>query len=183
MSLCPFEQFHNIVSTSKFKFPYIKLQIPLPPPKLRTVSSMNRQFYLHIFKISYNYICVGSFILDLDPTPFSFVKGLFLFSFIKALFIVFLLLLLVVDINCDICARLFSAADRCFPRARLQTHAGTAITRPIENLCSCWSQRYSAPNTMLATEIHEDSLKKKTAFSACDVSHRSFPCPAGKRRR
>jgi len=39
------------------------------------------------------------------------------------------------------------------------------------------------PNTMLAKEIHEDSLKKKTAFSACDVFQRSFPCPAGKRRR
>src|SRR5690625_963315 len=39
------------------------------------------------------------------------------------------------------------------------------------------------PNAMLAKEIHEDSLKKKPAFSACDVSHRSFPCPAGKRRR
>jgi len=38
-------------------------------------------------------------------------------------------------------------------------------------------------NTMLAKEIHEDSLKKKTAFSACDIFHRSFPCPAGKRRR
>src|SRR5699024_1113429 len=39
------------------------------------------------------------------------------------------------------------------------------------------------PNAMLAKEIHEDSLKKKPAFSACDVPHRSFPCPAGKRRR
>src|SRR5690625_2796413 len=27
---------------------------------------------------------------------------------------------LVVDINCEISARLFSAVDRCFPRARLQ---------------------------------------------------------------
>src|SRR5690625_3208022 len=34
-------------------------------------------------------------------------------------------------------------------------------------------------STTLAKEIHEDSLKKKTAFSACDVSQRSFPCPAG----
>jgi len=25
------------------------------------------------------------------------------------------------SINCDICAGLFSAADRCFPRARLQS--------------------------------------------------------------
>src|SRR5690625_1228958 len=39
------------------------------------------------------------------------------------------------------------------------------------------------PDTMLAERIHEDYLKKKTAFSACDVFQRSFPCPAGKRRR
>src|SRR5699024_10818006 len=30
-----------------------------------------------------------------------------------------------------------------------------------------------------AEEIHGDSLKKKNAFSACDVSQRSFPCPGG----
>src|SRR5699024_12666746 len=57
------------------------------------------------------------------------------------------------------------------------------------------SQRSSAPNnhrnseselystvanrTMLAMEIHVDSLKKKTAFSACDVFQRSFHCPVG----
>src|SRR5699024_5286858 len=34
-------------------------------------------------------------------------------------------------------------------------------------------------NAIPATRIHEDSLKKKTAFSACDVSQRSFPCLAG----
>jgi len=34
-------------------------------------------------------------------------------------------------------------------------------------------------STEPAKEIHEDSLKKKTAFSACDVFQRSFPCPAG----
>src|SRR5690625_7218129 len=34
-------------------------------------------------------------------------------------------------------------------------------------------------STKPAMEIHEDSLKKKTAFSACDVFQRSFPCPAG----
>src|SRR5699024_8339088 len=39
------------------------------------------------------------------------------------------------------------------------------------------------PSTMLTKEIDEYSLKKKTTFSACDVSQRSFPCPAGKRRR
>src|SRR5690625_4703401 len=60
---------------------------------------------------------------------------------------------------------------------------GLRTARPIENLCSRRGQRSSAPNTMLAKEIHEDSLKKKTAFSACDVFQRSFPCPAGKRRR
>src|SRR5699024_6566985 len=31
----------------------------------------------------------------------------------------------------------------------------------------------------LAEEKHEDSLKKKPAFSTCDVSQRSFPCPVG----
>src|SRR5699024_8708966 len=86
------------------------------------------------------------------------------------------------SINFDVCAELFSAADRCFPRARqrpylallplrllvtlwsilprhkgtkrfiqvvpslrgLQTRAGTAITRPTENLCSRRSQRSHA---------------------------------------
>ena len=32
-----------------------------------------------------------------------------------------------------------------------------------------------------AEEIHGDSLKKKNAFSACDVSQRSFPCPGGEK--
>src|SRR5699024_5231721 len=48
------------------------------------------------------------------------------------------------------------------------------IVKAIYKYCS---------NTMLAKEIHVDSLKKKTAFSACDVFQRSFPCPAGKQRR
>src|SRR5699024_9328349 len=34
-------------------------------------------------------------------------------------------------------------------------------------------------NAIPAARIHEDSLKKKGTFSACDVSQRSFPCPAG----
>src|SRR5699024_7978731 len=34
-------------------------------------------------------------------------------------------------------------------------------------------------NAKPAEEIHGDSLKKKNAFSACDVSQRSFPCPGG----
>ena len=55
------------------------------------------------------------------------------------------------------------------------------------------SQRSSAPNNhridysnnkaqitaQSAKEKHGDSLKKKPAFSACDVSQRSFPCPVG----
>src|SRR5699024_8947599 len=48
------------------------------------------------------------------------------------------------------------------------------IVKAIYKYCS---------NTMLAKEIHVASLKKKTAFSACDVFQRSFPCPAGKQRR
>jgi len=34
-------------------------------------------------------------------------------------------------------------------------------------------------STKSAKEINEDSLKKKTAFSSCDVFQRSIPCPAG----
>src|SRR5690625_1082690 len=34
-------------------------------------------------------------------------------------------------------------------------------------------------STKPAREIHEDSLKKTIAFSACDVFQGSFPCPAG----
>src|SRR5699024_4352451 len=79
-----------------------------------------------------------------------------------------------VDVNCEVCVGLFSAADRCFPRARLQplcpgkgyvdvvrkerfwstflrivlrglqTRAGTAITRPTENLCSRRTRKASA---------------------------------------
>src|SRR5699024_8310497 len=36
------------------------------------------------------------------------------------------------------------------------------------------------PNTMLAKEIHEDSLKKKTAFSACDVFSKKLSLSCGK---
>src|SRR5699024_2827903 len=91
------------------------------------------------------------------------------------------------------------APGGCFPRARPQP--------PRENHSagssdSCYSRRSHHPpltrtsvvvqrNFLItkklmiskpipAKEIHEDSLKKKTAFSACDVSQRSFPCPAGK---
>src|SRR5699024_1531716 len=84
--------------------------------------------------------------------------------------------------------------------------AGTALTHPTKKPC-CFSRRSRLPSapinhykvnskcwirfnqqkiimmslqsTKPAKEIHGDSLKKKTAFSACDVSQRSFPCPAG----
>src|SRR5699024_9774214 len=115
----------------------------------------------------------------------------------------------------------FSAADRCFPRARLQPRAnrmlvmkalrqdvailafhpmtfcsgvfrhvlfpqmfsvGRVIAMVFDGTSSAQSQtqestvlRFKQPTK----EIHEDSLKKKTAFSACDVYQRSFPCPAG----
>src|SRR5699024_11486555 len=100
------------------------------------------------------------------------------------------------SINCEVSA-LFSAADRCFPRARLQPPRETHSVGSSDTCCSRRSQRSSATNNhhnckddlystvakYLAKEIYEDSLKKKTAFSACDVFQRSFPCPAGKRRR
>src|SRR5690625_1844650 len=107
-------------------------------------------------------------------------------------------LIIVVNINCKVHAGLFSAADRCFPRARLQPPRGTHSAGSSDTCCSRRSQRSSASNNyhnsesdllvllqnpMLAKEIHEDSLKKKITFSACDVSLRSFPCPTGKRRR
>jgi len=34
-------------------------------------------------------------------------------------------------------------------------------------------------NAIPAARIHGDSLKKKSVFSACDVSQRILPCPAG----
>src|SRR5699024_9138162 len=57
-----------------------------------------------------------------------------------------LLLILVVDMNCDIRAGLFSAADRCFPRARLQPPRETHSAGSSDTCCSRRSQRSSAPN-------------------------------------
>src|SRR5690625_915872 len=87
-----------------------------------------------------------------------------------------LLLILVVDINCHVCAGLFSAADRCFPRARLQSPRETHSAGSSDTCYSRRSQRSSAPNnhrnseselystvanrTMLAMEIHVDSSGK-----------------------
>src|SRR5690625_1762120 len=57
-----------------------------------------------------------------------------------------LLLILVVDINCHVCAGMFSAADRCFPRARLQPPQETHSAGSSDTCCSRRSQRSSAPN-------------------------------------
>src|SRR5699024_11482894 len=69
----------------------------------------------------------------------------------------------------------------------LQTRAVPAGVNgpPLQTIIVIVKSYYTVllPNTILAKEIHEDSLKKKTAFSPCDVSHRSFSCPVGKRRR
>src|SRR5690625_6752468 len=70
---------------------------------------------------------------------------------------------------------LFSAADRCFPRARLQPPREAHSAGSSDTCYSRRSQRSSAPNTivivkarytellpntMLAKEIHEDSCGK-----------------------
>ncbi|WP_107505451.1 helix-turn-helix domain-containing protein [Virgibacillus profundi] len=49
-------------------------------------------------------------------------------------------------INCDVCAWLFSAADRCFPRARLQSPRESHSAGPSDTCYSRRSQRSSAPN-------------------------------------
>src|SRR5690625_2419589 len=50
------------------------------------------------------------------------------------------------SITCDVCAGLFSAADRCFPRARLQPPRETHSAGSSDTCCSRRSQRSSAPN-------------------------------------
>src|SRR5699024_1880536 len=57
-----------------------------------------------------------------------------------------LLLILLVDINCDVCAGVFSAADRCFPRARLQPPRELHSAGSSDTCSSRRSQRSSAPN-------------------------------------
>src|SRR5699024_7775049 len=58
----------------------------------------------------------------------------------------FLLFILVVELNSDVCARLFSAADRCFPRARLQPPRANHSAGSSDTCCSRRSQRSFAPN-------------------------------------
>src|SRR5690625_283234 len=81
------------------------------------------------------------------------------------------------------------SSDTCYSRKCFRWDEQCAVLGvngpPLQTTIVIAKARYTEllPNTMLAKEIHEDSLKKKTAFSACDVFQRSFPCPAGKRRR
>src|SRR5699024_1389281 len=49
-------------------------------------------------------------------------------------------------INCVVCAGLFSAADRCFPRARLQPPRENHSAGSSDTCYSRGSQRSSAPN-------------------------------------
>src|SRR5699024_12853869 len=57
-----------------------------------------------------------------------------------------MLLILVVDKDCDVRAGLFTTADRCFPRARLQPPRETRAAGSSDTCCSRRSQRSSAPN-------------------------------------
>src|SRR5699024_11901857 len=50
------------------------------------------------------------------------------------------------SVNCEVSARLVSTADRCFPRARLQTPRETHSAGSSDTCCSRRSQRSSAPN-------------------------------------
>src|SRR5690625_7895939 len=58
-----------------------------------------------------------------------------------------LLLILVVDLNCDVCAGLFSAAARCFPRARLQPSRETHSADSSFTFTSRERQTSSAPHS------------------------------------
>ena len=53
----------------------------------------------------------------------------------------------------DICARVFSAADRCFPRARLQSPRENHSAGSSDTCCSRWSQRSSASNNHYNSEL------------------------------
>jgi len=70
--------------------------------------------------------------------PFLFMVCSFLF---KAIF-----LSDTISINCYVCAGLFSAADHCFPRARLQPPREIHSAGSSDTCCSRRSQRSSAPN-------------------------------------
>src|SRR5699024_7541367 len=55
--------------------------------------------------------------------------------------------------NSDVCAGLFSPADRCFPRARLQPPRETHSAGSSDTCCSRRSQRSSAPNSHCKSKI------------------------------
>src|SRR5690625_3237089 len=77
------------------------------------------------------------------------------------------------------------SSDTCY--SRRTRNATTAFASHEENWF-VFSRSHHPPltrtsevvvNAIPSEEIHGDSLKKNTTFSACDVSQRSFPCPAG----
>src|SRR5699024_3613744 len=65
------------------------------------------------------------------------------------------------SIKCDICAGLFSAADRCFPRARLQPPRESHSAGSSDTCCSRRSQRSSAPNNHCNSESELYSIAAK----------------------
>src|SRR5690625_3067951 len=83
------------------------------------------------------------------------------------------------SIHCDICAGLFSAADRCFPRARLQPPRETHSAGSSDTCYSRRSQRSSAPNNhvsegntrRLQQESEDDETPQRASF-ASEEAHR-----------
>src|SRR5690625_2566371 len=83
------------------------------------------------------------------------------------------------SIHCDICAGLFSAADRCFPRARLQPPRETHSAGSSDTCYSRRSQRSSAPNNHvsegntrgLLRESEDDETPQRASF-ASEEAHR-----------
>src|SRR5690625_972360 len=89
--------------------------------------------------------------------PFLFMVCSFLF---KAIF-----LSDTISINCYVCAGLFSAAERCFPRAQLQPPREIHSAGSSDTCYSRRSQRSSAPNNHrnsgsdLYSTVAKDTLK------------------------
>jgi len=65
-------------------------------------------------------------------------------------------------INCDVSA-LFSAADRCFPRARLQPPRETHSAGSSDTCYSRRSQRSSAPNNHRINNNNDEIDKHNTS--------------------
>src|SRR5699024_2864840 len=62
------------------------------------------------------------------------------------------------SINCDVCVRLFYAADRCFPRARLHPPRETRSAGSSDTCYSRRSQRSSATNNHRKSESDPCSI-------------------------